>query len=78
MFSVFLSFFLLELPLAKSVCLRHHSQTAPVKWGACARQRYDTIIHNVSRVNSAGSSEELAESNVNKTTRLATEDSEQP
>jgi hypothetical protein len=37
-----------------------------------------TIIHNVSRVTSAGSSEELAESHVNKTTRLATEDSEQP
>jgi hypothetical protein len=35
-----------------------------------------TIIHNVSRVTSAGSSEELAESHVNKTTRLATEDSE--
>jgi hypothetical protein len=37
-----------------------------------------TIIHNVSRVTSAGSSEELAESHVKKTTRLATEDSEQP
>jgi hypothetical protein len=37
-----------------------------------------TIIHNVSRVTSAGSSEELAESHVNKTTRLATEVSEQP
>jgi hypothetical protein len=37
-----------------------------------------TIIHNVSRVTSAGSSEELAESHVNKTSRLATEDSEQP
>jgi hypothetical protein len=36
-----------------------------------------TIIHNVSRVTSAGNSEELAESHVNKTTRLATEDSEQ-
>jgi hypothetical protein len=35
-----------------------------------------TIIHNVSRVTSAGSSEELAESHVNKTSRLATEDSE--
>jgi hypothetical protein len=37
-----------------------------------------TIIHNVSRVTSAGSSEELAESHVNKTTLLATEDSKQP
>jgi hypothetical protein len=37
-----------------------------------------TIIHNVSRVISAGGSEELAESHVNKTTRLATEDSEPP
>jgi hypothetical protein len=37
-----------------------------------------TIIHNVSRMTSSGSSEELAESHVNKTTRLATEDSEQP
>jgi hypothetical protein len=37
-----------------------------------------TIIHNVSRVTSAGSSEELAESHVNKTTRLATEDSAPP
>jgi hypothetical protein len=37
-----------------------------------------TIIHNVSRVTSAGSSEELTESHVNKTTRLATENSEQP
>jgi hypothetical protein len=37
-----------------------------------------TIIHNVSRVTSAGSSEELAESHVNKTTRLATEHSESP
>jgi hypothetical protein len=37
-----------------------------------------TIIHSVSRVTSAGSSEELAESHVNKTTRLATEDSEPP
>jgi hypothetical protein len=37
-----------------------------------------TIIHNVSRVTSAGSSEELAEYQLNKTTRLATEDSEQP
>jgi hypothetical protein len=37
-----------------------------------------TIIDNVSRVTSAGSSEELAESHVNKTTRLAAEDSEQP
>jgi hypothetical protein len=37
-----------------------------------------TIIHNVSVVTSAGSSEELAESHVNKTTRLATEDSEPP
>jgi hypothetical protein len=37
-----------------------------------------TIIQNVSRVTSATSSEELAESLVNKTTRLATEDSESP
>jgi hypothetical protein len=37
-----------------------------------------TIIHIVSRVTSAGGSEELAESHVNKTTRLATEDSESP
>jgi hypothetical protein len=37
-----------------------------------------TIIHNVSRVTSTGSSEELAESHVNKTIRLATEDSEPP
>jgi hypothetical protein len=37
-----------------------------------------SVIHNVSRVTSAGSSEELAESHVNKTTRLATEDSEKP
>jgi hypothetical protein len=37
-----------------------------------------TIIHNVSRVTSTGSSVELAESHVNKTTRLATEDSESP
>jgi hypothetical protein len=36
------------------------------------------IIHSVSRVTSAGSSEELAECHVNKTTRLATEDSEPP
>jgi hypothetical protein len=35
-----------------------------------------TIIHNLSRVTSAGSFEELAESHVNKTTWLATEDSE--
>jgi hypothetical protein len=35
-----------------------------------------TIIHNVSRVTSAGCSEELAESHVNRTTQLATEDSE--
>jgi hypothetical protein len=37
-----------------------------------------TIIHNVSRVTSAGSSEGIAESHVNKTTRLTTEDSEPP
>jgi hypothetical protein len=37
-----------------------------------------TIIHNVSRVTSAGISEELAESHENETTRLATEDSEPP
>jgi hypothetical protein len=37
-----------------------------------------TIIHNVSRVTSAGSSEELAESHVNQTTRMATEDSKPP
>jgi hypothetical protein len=37
-----------------------------------------TIIHNVSRVTSAGSSEVIAESHVYKTTRLATEDSESP
>jgi hypothetical protein len=37
-----------------------------------------TIIHNVGRVTSAGSSEEVAESHVNKTTRLATEHSESP
>jgi hypothetical protein len=37
-----------------------------------------TIIHYVRRVTSTGSSEELAESHVNKTTRLATEDSESP
>jgi hypothetical protein len=37
-----------------------------------------TIIHNVCRMTSAGSSEELAESHVNKTTQLATEDSEHP
>jgi hypothetical protein len=37
-----------------------------------------TIIHNVSRVTSAGSSEELAESHVNQTTRMAAEDSESP
>jgi hypothetical protein len=36
-----------------------------------------TIIHNVSRVTSAGRTEELAEYHVNKTTRLAIEDSEQ-
>jgi hypothetical protein len=36
------------------------------------------IIHNVSRVTSAGSSEELAESHVNNTTRLSTEDFEPP
>jgi hypothetical protein len=35
-----------------------------------------TIIHNVSRVTSAGSFEDLAESHVNKTTLLATENSE--
>jgi hypothetical protein len=35
-----------------------------------------TIIHNVTRVTSAGSSEELAESHVNESTRLATEDCE--
>jgi hypothetical protein len=32
---------LLELPLAESICLRHHSQTATVKRGACGRQHYD-------------------------------------
>jgi hypothetical protein len=37
-----------------------------------------TIIHNVCRVTSAGSAEELAESHVNKTTLLASEDSESP
>jgi hypothetical protein len=37
-----------------------------------------TTIHDVSRVTSARSSEELAESHVNKTTWLATEDSEPP
>jgi hypothetical protein len=37
-----------------------------------------TKIHNVRRKTSAGSSDELAESHVNKTTRLATEDSESP
>jgi hypothetical protein len=37
-----------------------------------------TIIHNVSRVTSARSSEELAESYVNKTTLLETEHSESP
>jgi hypothetical protein len=38
-----------------------------------------TIIHNVSRVTSARSFEELlAESHVNKTTWLTTEDSESP
>jgi hypothetical protein len=37
-----------------------------------------TIIHNVGRVTSAGSSQELAESHVNKITRLATENSESP
>jgi hypothetical protein len=37
-----------------------------------------TIIHNVGRVTSARGSEELAESHVNKPTRLATEDSEPP
>jgi hypothetical protein len=40
MFSVFLSLFLLELPLAEGDCLRN-SQTAPVKRGACGRQHYD-------------------------------------
>jgi hypothetical protein len=37
-----------------------------------------TIIYNVGRLTSAGSSEELAESHVNITIWLATEDSEQP
>jgi hypothetical protein len=37
-----------------------------------------SIFHSVSRVTSAGRSEELAESHENKTTRLATEDSESP
>jgi hypothetical protein len=37
-----------------------------------------TIINNVGRLTSAGSSVELAESHVNKTTRPATEDSEPP
>jgi hypothetical protein len=37
-----------------------------------------TIIHNVGRVTSVRSSKELAESHVNKTTRLSTEDFEQP
>jgi hypothetical protein len=37
-----------------------------------------TIIHNVSRVTPAGISEELTESHVNKTNRLAAEDSEPP
>jgi hypothetical protein len=36
------------------------------------------ILHNVSRVTSAESSKELAESHVNKTTQLATEDSGSP
>jgi hypothetical protein len=44
----------------------------------CWRQHYDNDNSYVSRVTSAGSSEELAESHVNKTTRLATEESEQP
>jgi hypothetical protein len=77
MFSVFLSLFLVELPLAEGVCLRN-SQTAPVKRGRVGDSIMTTIIHNVSRVTSAGSSEEPAKSHVNKTTRLATEDSEQP
>jgi hypothetical protein len=38
--SVFLSLFLLELPLAEGVCFRN-SQTAPVQRGACGRQYYD-------------------------------------
>jgi hypothetical protein len=37
-----------------------------------------TIIHSVCRVTPTVSSEKLAESQVNKTTRLATEDSEPP
>jgi hypothetical protein len=40
MFSVFLSLFLLDLPLAEGVCLRK-SQTAPVQLGACGSQHYD-------------------------------------
>jgi hypothetical protein len=40
MVSVFLSLFLLELPLAEGVCLRN-SQTAPVQRGAYERQHYD-------------------------------------
>jgi hypothetical protein len=78
MFYVFLPLFLLELPLADNVFLRHHSQTAPFKWEACATEHYDNKNHNASRVTSAGSSEELAESHVNKTTQLANEDSESP
>jgi hypothetical protein len=78
MVSDFQSPFLLELSLAEGVCLRHHSQTAPVKWGRVRDSIMTTIIHNVSRVTSAGNSEELAESHVNKNTRLATEDSESP
>jgi hypothetical protein len=77
MFSVFLSLFLLELPLAEGVCLRN-SQTAPFQRGVCGRQYYDNDNHNVSRVTSARSSEGLAESHVNKTTRLATEHFESP
>jgi hypothetical protein len=83
MFSVFLSLFLLEIPLAEgvrwtgAVCLRN-SQTAPDQQGRVGDSIMTTIIHNVSRVTSAGSSEELAESHINRTTRLATEHSESP
>jgi hypothetical protein len=44
----------------------------------CGRQHYDKDNSQCNRVTSAGSSEELAESHVNETTWLATQDSEQP
>jgi hypothetical protein len=55
-----------------------HVCTAGMILYDCARQHYDNDNSQCKPRTSAGSSEELAESHVNKTTRLATEDSESP